>query len=763
MSQFQCNLAAVQDLRMDLLILFPRAKFSDDEIKNALAVHNGRVDDAVSSLMDKGRSAEQAIAISDDEDEVEHLDPLRVTNLAVESSLHGQQRRGERNIYKRDLQAAVAHGAKEQGMPCRKTGEPRWKFTFADVVYITDATATREITSWTIPLPLRKAKVSEVDEDMHRSAKLSVAKDPSYITSHSVLVVDQSGSMKESDVDGHRSRSHAAYYTIATEFIAKRLSSAASDRGDNAAALTDVVSIIEMRDTARVIFKAEPMSWVLHNMIVTHREQHRPCSHGNYIPSLVEACKLLNGAHDTCALMVLFLSDGKPSDKLPKGRELSVEINSRVSELCSPFSARLTFGTVGFSKPTEAFTILSGMASEAKRFCPQSSFQRAQLDANALGAAVSTLASSLTQTRTQLTALGGGPRVLRRVARETVSESRPHRSTCAGTRDVGWSDVGSSDVGWSDVGSNPSTTSLSAADGWKLAYQRSHKLRRAVWSHKDRGWRYVPFAHEHAAGIAERTKPYDQGAERLAYGLCEVDEFAKPVGPDLVAKQDKFVSDGRVSELDYHEVFCRTQQRSARFAQKFNRALDLLRVSPSVPRIHFLDCCVYLIQTTSGSCDRGLLAEKRLDDMRYKKWNDNYGHVDGRAKVGSVRFANEIGPIAQQGEGEEEEAEEAEEAEVSEGGIVNGVLDPKADSDEEEFDDTFNYGSDSSFRSHTRGDIPNEDIPQAFTHYTYRMSKRKVRVFQPRVLTSSLSPPSLPSQRLPPSSLSLSLLTSLGR
>jgi hypothetical protein len=440
--------------------------------------------------------------------------PPGLTNLLVESSLHGQQRRKQRNIFKRDLQAAVAHGKKELARPCRRTGEPRWQYTFADVVYITDATSTREITSWTIPLPLHKAEISEVDEDMHRSARANLMNNPSLITSHSILVVDQSGSMKTSDVDGHRSRSHAAYYTIATEFIARRLSSGA-DRDANAAALTDVVSIIEMRDTSHVVFKHEPMSWVLHNKIVDHRSRHRPSSHGHYIPSVSEACKLLKDTHDNCALMVLFLSDGKPSDKMPKGQghTLSTEINSMVSEMCSLFGSRLTFGTVGFANSAENFSILEGMASEAKRVCPLSSFQHAHLDANALGTAVSTLASSLTQTRTALTALGGPHRVVRRIAKETVSDSRTRRSTHS--------------VGWNPAGA----PSLSAADGWRLAYKRSHKLRRAVWSPKEKTWEYVPLTHPHAAGIAERTLPYGEGAERLAYGLCEVDEFAKAVGP----------------------------------------------------------------------------------------------------------------------------------------------------------------------------------------------------------------------------------------
>ena len=69
------------------------------------------------------------------------------------STLHGEQRRRERGLNKRDLQAAVKHGKKERGH------SGRWKYTFADVVYITDSTSTEEVTSYSLPLPLDKIDI----------------------------------------------------------------------------------------------------------------------------------------------------------------------------------------------------------------------------------------------------------------------------------------------------------------------------------------------------------------------------------------------------------------------------------------------------------------------------------------------------------------------------------------------------------------------------------------------------------------------------
>ena len=65
------------------------------------------------------------------------------------SSDHGRQRRAERLIDKRDLKAAVKYGSRKVSRNQR--GELNWKYTFADIVYITDSTSTREITSWAKP------------------------------------------------------------------------------------------------------------------------------------------------------------------------------------------------------------------------------------------------------------------------------------------------------------------------------------------------------------------------------------------------------------------------------------------------------------------------------------------------------------------------------------------------------------------------------------------------------------------------------------
>lgn len=81
------------------------------------------------------------------------------------------------------------------------------------------------------------------------------------MTSHSVLIIDQSGSMRTADVPGHHSRSRAVYYTIANEMISKPLLA-------NLISFTDMITVIEMSTNSKVIIYMEPVTWELYNKIV---------------------------------------------------------------------------------------------------------------------------------------------------------------------------------------------------------------------------------------------------------------------------------------------------------------------------------------------------------------------------------------------------------------------------------------------------------------------------------------------------------------
>ena len=178
----------------------------------------------------------------------------------IESCVHGRERREQRDIDKYDLEYCVKYGTREPGFRDPKTGAPRWKYTFAGVTFVTDETSTKEVTSWAEELPLLPRKRLEArSQDQYEEMKRRLANVPKLATSHCVIVIDMLGSMKTSDIYGHKTRSRGVYYSLAEDFIAKTLML----EKQNPISLTDVVTLIEMRSTPKVVFEKESWSWQL--------------------------------------------------------------------------------------------------------------------------------------------------------------------------------------------------------------------------------------------------------------------------------------------------------------------------------------------------------------------------------------------------------------------------------------------------------------------------------------------------------------------
>jgi len=93
---------------------------------------------------------------------------------------------------------------------------------------------------------------------------------------------------------------------------------------------------------------------------------------GNYIPALKKAfITLLDTNSNDCAQLLLFLSDGRPSDyyKSPifKTYEVHKMILEVIREHCLRFGDSLTFGAFGFAHDDGVmFELLKQMVLEAK-------------------------------------------------------------------------------------------------------------------------------------------------------------------------------------------------------------------------------------------------------------------------------------------------------------------------------------------------------------------------------------------------------------
>lgn len=589
------------------------------------------------------------------------------------SSIHGQKRRVERSIEKRDLKSAVKYGKKEPQRRCMGNGEVviRYKYTFADVVFITDETSTKEITSWILPLQLNQVRISENDQHQYDSAKLRIQEDPQSITSHFVLVIDCSRSMEKSDVVAHRSRANAVSYDIASELIAKRLHDPSSGVSQ-----FHVVTVIEMRDDAQIIFEKEPMNWVFYNKFVTKMSITKPRSHGNYIPSLELAMKiLLENDHEKLAPFLFFLSDGRPSDL-----HIQKDIYKYTETIGSHFQDRLNFSIIGFGSPLNDLSVLQEMAHTLKRSGAVGGFNHST--GKKFGS-LSTSLANISSTLAKTSSLQGQPRVENH--REKVIKLSEFKK---------------------DIRFRP--------DEWELKTVRQNNLKCYELVRKDKSfvWKRRKLLHREAAGIAYDKDPFGQGAERLAYQLREIDARGKIIGSPLVGKDGIFVE----YTDKFHYSFCKTQKIASNFAERFNQKLDRSPwVGKRVPRVKFLDCFVYSFDISSEIYY--YLVEKELDYNQYKKWNDNKGGVNGQFKR-PPSMKTKVAPPTKKLRN------------FKLGIILESIPEDTA------------LQTTSVHSPQNELVILNEEVPQAFTHFTYMWSKRnKIICDLQGVLDTSQNPP----------------------
>jgi hypothetical protein len=135
--------------------------------------------------------------------------------LSILSTEHARIRRQERDIDKRDLKRALKYGTRQR---CWRN---RWKIEYDGVIFIVDQAVHREITAY--PSPQREIPIDEATKKEHDLAKFLITQKSELCKSHTVLIVDNSGSMQTRDIPLHRDRQVAAYATIALEYVAEQL------------------------------------------------------------------------------------------------------------------------------------------------------------------------------------------------------------------------------------------------------------------------------------------------------------------------------------------------------------------------------------------------------------------------------------------------------------------------------------------------------------------------------------------------------------
>lgn len=639
------------------------------------------------------------------------MDSQLTADSVLLSTDHDRLRRMERQINKITLQEARRYGMSE------KQSKGRIKYTYAGHVFIYDEKNNRAISSWKIDPNRPYGKATQANQSeykkkkkepksgtkffkpiliqkskQHDTASLNLSHDditvqireqPEKWTSHTVIVVDMSGSMRDDDVDGARCRADGVWTSLARDYVKQQLEA-------NACSVFDVVSVIAMREAAEVVISCEPMTYVLYNKLVGFREwdKIKPHGHGFYLPALKEASRLLSmNTHGTCSLNLMFFSDGKPSDFFKDSQpfqwasynSVRQELVETAGEIASNFGRRLNFVCIGMAGQEEKFDTLELMAEEAKLFGCQANFERPALDSTSLSQIMTSSVVSSLASKTEMSSLKTGESRMVRTDIERERSNAPDDTklnenwrvfqTSSEEQYVQNVWVWNSELNDFSRLIDPrcdkcykevATNILEVAEdkgcicegckacffckrciavGTYQAHRRSNFCKSNI---RDRRSGFL-VGGSHQPGpksynVALKKQAFGEGAERLAFKFRFVGQGDRFEGPVMVAKESRFVEDLQTSTKNYitshrhayHKSFMRTQATASRFGTMFNDAVEDLDCIPAkqIARIEFLKPFIYELEDQKTVTSINLLVEPMIYG-KYTKFIDNFGAKRG--------------------------------------------------------------------------------------------------------------------------------------
>ena len=165
--------------------------------------------------------------------------------------------------------------------------------------------------------------------------------------------------MRNTDATNSITRSDLVWLSLAIDYIGKRLLT-------GEATSKDFLSLVELGGDQEYLLRYQPIDWILYNRIIDFLRGHHPCDEGNYLPAIDKAQHLLSyNRSGKCALHLIFLTDGAPSDF--SGNQLMSKYKScnRIASLARRFGSRLTVG--GFCVGKGKFSTLEEMVKNSGR------------------------------------------------------------------------------------------------------------------------------------------------------------------------------------------------------------------------------------------------------------------------------------------------------------------------------------------------------------------------------------------------------------
>lgn len=213
----------------------------------------------------------------------------RLSRSRIHFTPHARLRGSQRNVSEQRSWEVLRNGIRK---PSDYHG--RWEFSAEGVTVVTDPYVSEVVTTWRAPghgITLRQVKITPEMAKAHESAMRRL-KEKSTWTSHTVAIVDQSGSMREIDMDKLVMRSDLVWLNLAVNVVAKCLQS--NERKE-----TDVLSVISMRTESEVVLEYQPFDWVLFNKLADLLHNSAPRGGGCYIPASDIAAEMLGSFRRT--------------------------------------------------------------------------------------------------------------------------------------------------------------------------------------------------------------------------------------------------------------------------------------------------------------------------------------------------------------------------------------------------------------------------------------------------------------------------------
>jgi hypothetical protein len=146
----------------------------------------------------------------------------------------------------------------------------------------------------------------------------------------------------------------------------------------------------------------------------------KPKGPGFYKPALEKASEILSIANQgSCALSLLFFSDGKPSDYFKdfgendrfnwaKHEKVNADLVVSMGKLASQFGRRLNIDCIGMADTNENFSTMQRMVDEATSYHVRATFNRPSLCTRSLSEIISSSAATSVSSKTELTSLKSG-------------------------------------------------------------------------------------------------------------------------------------------------------------------------------------------------------------------------------------------------------------------------------------------------------------------------------------------------------------------